>query len=292
MTLTDNLPVFRWGKWPEHLLTKLQMDEAGYQTGKKLPPPAAKVSREKSPGGWMLLYDKNAGVPKRQLSEEVRAAAQERAKKQRARWFCPHCGDRVRRMDSWCERCNDKASAIEEAKAILALPEFYVLDTETTGLGDAEIIEIAIIRHDGAVMLSTRVKPTQMEGWEEATAIHGITPAMLADEHIPTWAEVWPKVEPYLLKTVIIFNAEFDMRMLRSTCRHNEMTLSWGRFGDWRCLMTLDAQHYGEWSHYHKSYKWQRLEGGDHSALGDARAALSLLKHIAADATFEEQVKA
>ena len=81
MTLTDNLPVFRWGKWPEHLLTKLQMDEAGYQTGKKLPPPAAKVSREKSPGGWMLLYDKNAGVPKRQLSEEVRAAAQERAKK-------------------------------------------------------------------------------------------------------------------------------------------------------------------------------------------------------------------
>lgn len=290
MTLTDNLPVFRWGKWPEHLLTKLQMDEAGYQTGKKLPPPAAKVSREKSPGGWMLLYDKNAGVPKRQLSDEDKAAAKARGKELAKRYYCPHCGSPVRLIDSWCRQCEDKTTAIEEAREIVALPEFYVLDTETTGLGDAEIIEIAIIRHDGAVMLSTRVKPTQMEGWEEATAIHGITPAML--EHAPTWAEIWPQVEPYLSKTVIIFNAEFDMRMIRSTCRHNEMTLSWGRFGDWRCLMTLDAQHYGEWSHYHKSYKWQRLEGGDHSALGDARAALSLLKYIAADATFEEQAKA
>jgi len=289
MSAINDLPVYRWGAWPEHLLTKLQMDEAGYQTGKKLPPPAAKVSREKSPGGWMLLYDKNAGVPKRAISEEQKAAAKARGKALAKRYYCPHCGSPVRLIDSWCRQCADKASAIDEARELLALPEFYVLDTETTGLGSsAEIIEIAIVNQAGEVALNTRVKPRCMEGWEDAIAIHGITPAML--EHAPTWSEVWPQVEPYLDKTVIIFNAEFDMGMIRNTCRANEMPhLEWRRFGDWRCLMTLDAQHYGEWSDYHQSYKWQKLESGDHSALGDAQAALRLLKSIAADKTFEEQ---
>jgi len=44
--------VYAWGKWPEHLLTKKQMGDAGFQTGKKLPPPAGLVRRAKSPAGF------------------------------------------------------------------------------------------------------------------------------------------------------------------------------------------------------------------------------------------------
>lgn len=41
------------------------------------------------------------------------------------------------------------------------------------------------------------------------------------------------------------------------------------------------AEFCGEWSDYHNSYRWQPLYGGNHRALGDAIAALDLLKDIA-----------
>ena len=41
--------------------------------------------------------------------------------------------------------------------------EFFILDTETTGLGDdAEIIEIAIVRMNGSVVMNTFVKPRRL----------------------------------------------------------------------------------------------------------------------------------
>jgi DNA polymerase-3 subunit epsilon len=47
------------------------------------------------------------------------------------------------------------------------------------------------------------------------------------------------------------------------------------------------AAFVGEWNEYHGNYRWQRLPGGDHSALGDARATLSLLKRMAAEVIHE-----
>jgi DNA polymerase-3 subunit epsilon len=44
------------------------------------------------------------------------------------------------------------------------------------------------------------------------------------------------------------------------------------------------AQFVGDWNEYHGNYKWQRLPGGDHSALGDCRATLAVLKEMAAEA--------
>jgi hypothetical protein len=55
------VPEYKWGAWPPHLLTKKQMDDAGFQTGAQLPPPAGKVKREKSLDGFMYLYDSNLG---------------------------------------------------------------------------------------------------------------------------------------------------------------------------------------------------------------------------------------
>lgn len=60
--------VYAWGQWPENLLTKKQMAEAGFQTGVNLPAPAAAVYRKKSPDGVMWLYDRAQGVAKEQAS--------------------------------------------------------------------------------------------------------------------------------------------------------------------------------------------------------------------------------
>jgi DNA polymerase-3 subunit epsilon len=44
------------------------------------------------------------------------------------------------------------------------------------------------------------------------------------------------------------------------------------------------SQWVGEWNDYHQDYKWQRLPGGDHSALGDCKATLEVIRRMAADA--------
>ena len=42
------------------------------------------------------------------------------------------------------------------------------------------------------------------------------------------------------------------------------------------------AQYCGDWSEYHGSYTWQRLPGAGHRAIEDARAALDVIKEMAA----------
>jgi DNA polymerase-3 subunit epsilon len=41
------------------------------------------------------------------------------------------------------------------------------------------------------------------------------------------------------------------------------------------------AEWFGEWNSYHQSFRWQKLQGGDHSALGDCFATLELIKRMA-----------
>jgi DNA polymerase III subunit epsilon len=43
------------------------------------------------------------------------------------------------------------------------------------------------------------------------------------------------------------------------------------------------SQWVGERNEYHGDYKWQRLPGGDHSALGDCKATLEVIEAMAAD---------
>src|SRR5690242_17259869 len=77
------VPVYGWGAWPDHLLTKKQMSDAGFQTSRKLPPPAGVVWREKSPDGKMWLYDRAQGIPKNEISERARANLKAAAEKSR-----------------------------------------------------------------------------------------------------------------------------------------------------------------------------------------------------------------
>lgn len=63
---------------------------------------------------------------------------------------------------------------------------------------------------------------------------------------------------------------------------------AWLAKSDWQCLMEEYAVYYGEWSRYWRSYKWQPL-GGGHRALGDALAALRLLRYIAETPLLSEE---
>lgn len=176
---------------------------------------------------------------------------------------------------------DDRAHARAWAAKLLSQPDTLILDTETSGLhGSAEICQIALIDVSGRVLLDTLVRPTRPIP-RDASAIHGITDATVADA--PTFADLAPQLRELLSgQTVVIYNANFDVRMLEQSARAHQLTYEVPIFaGEYEDAMEPYSAWCGDWSEYHGNYRWQALPGGDHSALGDARATLAVLKKMA-----------
>jgi DNA polymerase-3 subunit epsilon len=186
------------------------------------------------------------------------------------------------------KRKQHRLEAIMVARQKLGLSPVY-LDAETTGTGELdEIIEIAIIDHDGSVLADSFVRPIGKIS-PDAYAIHGITKELLNDA--PTWVEVWPQVESALQGRVVgIYNAEFDTRMLQQS--HRVSGLDWQPpYSDHFCIMKLYAQFYGEWNPSARDYRWQKLDAArwqtnlsipnSHRAKDDTLLARALLHYMA-----------
>ena len=177
----------------------------------------------------------------------------------------------------------DRAAATDWAKRILNAGEAVILDTETTGLrSQAEICQIAVIDLQGSVLLDTLVKP-----WRgipaDATAIHGITDATVAN------ARPFDAILPELRKAiqdrpVIIYNADYDLRLICQSAALCGLTVhGLDELGarTLECAMREYAAYCGEWSDHWANYRYQKLPGGDHSALGDCRATLRVIERMA-----------
>ena len=115
------------------------------------------------------------------------------------------------------EDIHHERSHLTAAATKLLAAEPLILDTETTGLGDeAEICEIAVIRHDGSVVLDTLVRPTGKIP-ADATRVHGITDADVRDA--PSIDDVLDaRVRLFLAShPIAIYNADYDLRLLRQS---------------------------------------------------------------------------
>ncbi len=184
-------------------------------------------------------------------------------------------------------RARTKASTW--AADLLAGEDWVTLDLETTGLNDdAEIVQIGVIASDGDVLFDTLVKPEQAIP-AGATRVHGIGDADVAEA--PTFSEVHGALHEALRgKTVVAYNADFDRRILRQVCRHHQLVMPCSP-QPWQCAMTWYAAFWGEWDEHHESFTYQKLteacarEGVEieaaHSALGDCRATLGLIRAMA-----------
>jgi DNA polymerase III subunit epsilon len=179
------------------------------------------------------------------------------------------------------DREKDRWDAIDFVRRIMENKSRYViLDTETTGLGKTdEIVQVAVIDLDGNVLFNENIKPTRKKRMsQEAVAIHGLT--MKALSPCRTFAELAEPLERAIGgKTVIAYNALFDGRMYAQTLK---LAGGYLHRGDWADIMDEYAKYVGEWDDYHQNYRWQRLPGGTHSALGDCQATLELLRKMAA----------
>ena len=91
--------------------------------------------------------------------------------------------------------------------------DYVILDTETTGFGESDrIVEIGITDVDGNVLLDTLVY-TDVEISPAASNVNGIYNKDL--EGKPTIEELTPQIDEILRdKIVLIYNADFDTRML------------------------------------------------------------------------------
>jgi DNA polymerase-3 subunit epsilon len=181
----------------------------------------------------------------------------------------------------------DREKAAAWAAVVLNDPSVVILDTETTGLGaHAEVCQVAVLAIDGTPLVDVLVQPT-VPVEAGAQRIHGIGPEQLSTA--PAFDAVWPQLVQALEgKHVLIYNAAYDLRVLRRSAR--QVGINDGvyyRATPWlagarlvTCAMLEYSAWVGEIGNY-GDYRWQKLPGGDHSALGDCRAVLDVLKRMA-----------
>lgn len=187
-----------------------------------------------------------------------------------------------------------------------------ILDTETTGLGgDAQICQIAVIDPKGETLLDTLVKPT-VPIPPDAQRIHGITDEMVADA--PRFDQVFLQLLRAVGdRDVVIYNAGYDWTLIRQSLKPYGIPLwlygaervvvpgganrkpvvmtcqTWPNGATVHCAMHWYSQWVGDWNSYYGNYRWQRLPGGDHTALGDCRATLEVIRRMAASCELEAE---
>ncbi|MFM7520675.1 MAG: exonuclease domain-containing protein [Planctomycetota bacterium] len=154
-----------------------------------------------------------------------------------------------------------------------------MLDTETTGInGSDEIVQIGVIDLRGEVLLDLLIRPTRRTRISaSATAVHRITWPLLLGK--PTFADIAPLLWKALKgRTVITYNAAFDSRLLSQSASAADVAIP---HFHWDCAMVKYAQFVGDWDPYSNDYRWKKLTGGDHTALGDCRATLACIEQMA-----------
>lgn len=271
---SETMPRYTWwDQVPETLTTKTKLDEAGLKAGG---PVRAKIEYGRGRRHKVYdLYDRTEATPKQQATPAQLAALQ-RGRETAERNRQAAIDAELRAELAIHDAARDEA--ILWARELLAADDWVILDTETTGLGDdAEIIQLGILAPDGTVLCDQLLRPAGLIP-PEATAIHGITDAMVAE--VPTFADMYEQLKQLLAhKRIVAFNRDFDRRMWVQTRRHYGLR---GVKKTWGCAMLAYAAYCNDWSDHYESYRWYPLPGGDHTAIGDARATLELIKRMAA----------
>ncbi|HSR53610.1 MAG TPA: 3'-5' exonuclease [Acidobacteriota bacterium] len=126
-------------------------------------------------------------------------------------------------------------SAKAQAHRLLQGHDWWVLDCETTGLGNAaEPVEIALVSGDGQLRWSRLLRPTRPVE-SEASLVHGLDTDHLAGA--PEFVEVYPVLAELLRRrTAIAYHADFDRFILDSACRRISQPLFSCR---WQCALDL-----------------------------------------------------
>lgn len=163
---------------------------------------------------------------------------------------------------------------------------FVVLDTETTGLDhNDQIIEIAVLDQHKNTIIDTRLKPTCQIN-PEAQQVHGISIDDLQDA--PIFPEIYEQLKQFLTgKNVVIFNADFDIRLIKQTAKAFNLDVSWINEIKTICAMYLSADAFGATNRHgtislsNAVYNaGKSFSGAAHSAKVDVVATIDVIDSI------------
>ena len=158
------------------------------------------------------------------------------------------------------------------ARQMLQPGAAVLIDTETHALWGSVMGVAAVDCATGETLLDTLVNP-EVPVTDGAFAVHGISDAMVADA--PTFDQVLPELLRVTAgRTVLAYNEEYDREVVKGDCRRLELPSGHlGRSANWDCVMEARSTWEGV-------REWLPL-GGGHRALGDALAALDVLRQLA-----------
>lgn len=193
-----------------------------------------------------------------------------------------------KKLGEIARKSSRRYQALLMAHDLMMMDNVVVLDTETTGLeSDDQIIEIGVTDLKGNVLLEQRLRPSVPVN-PEASNVHGICNVEL--EHEPCFLEIEPQLKQVLIgKTVLIFNAEFDTRLLNQTANAFGCDSAWIAAIKTECAMYLAADILGPTNRYGTislsdtlyslgvNFKHQA-----HSAIGDAIATAKIINEFSA----------
>lgn len=138
----------------------------------------------------------------------------------------------------------------------------------------------------GETIFETRLKPTVSID-PAAAAVHGISEAELADA--PSWPDIAPQLQYHTgQRPLIIFNADFDTRILAQTAAAHNDPAGWLDTLTVYCAMRLAAGYYGPTNRYGTislsgatSQAGLDWSGRAHSAVSDAVMTARVVNNIA-----------
>ncbi|HBM3184921.1 TPA: 3'-5' exonuclease [Klebsiella oxytoca] len=189
-------------------------------------------------------------------------------------------------LAQWSRRNSKQGRASSRAVSWLAQQPLF-LDAETTGLGRyAQAIEIALVESTGECVFETRLRPSV--GIEPgAQAVHGISEDVLSDA--PQWPDIAAQLRQIIgERPLVIFNADYDMQILRQTAAAYGDPAPWLNIVEVHCAMYLSADFFGATNRYGTiSLASAALYAGvawpdrAHAAITDATVTASVVSVIA-----------
>ncbi|MCI9654324.1 MAG: 3'-5' exonuclease [Acholeplasmatales bacterium] len=148
--------------------------------------------------------------------------------------------------------------------------KLIVIDIETTGLDISkdEILQISIIDGNYNTLLNKYCKPEHITSWEEAEAVHSITPEMVENKsHFQTYVN---KVQELIstAERILVYNGlDFDLKMLEKYGIHIEYTKNFD-------LMLEVDKVYRKWFKLVDLARYYGYEFKAHDSLEDTKATL------------------
>ena len=197
----------------------------------------------------------------RTAREPYLARRRELAKKRRAK--AKEEKERILKLEQEEARFNlareQRNKCVEKALELPVVPcdnatRIVVFDTETTGLDsyNGDILQFTACDGEGNILMDMYFKPSLNVTWNEAQAIHGISPDMVKDS--PYIYDLIPQIRGIFESADILvsYNGIFDMGFLAEVGIELYDKPSFD-------VMREFAEIYGEWNEYRGEYKWQKL---------------------------------